>query len=79
MHNKLQKDEDEWFQIEIFNDDRRLPQSGLLWVKVYLRFSNSTKYQVSISYLSIDDDVIDSVMKNGEYSLTIWSSNGKNL
>lgn len=59
IQDKLQRDEDEEFQVEMLRDEDRLPTPGFMRVRVYSRFRNSTKYQLWVSYQSINDDEAD--------------------
>ncbi|KYQ53566.1 hypothetical protein ALC60_00093, partial [Trachymyrmex zeteki] len=62
IQDNVQRNNDEQFQIDMLRDANRLPQPGLLRVRVYSRFRNATKYQLWISYKSIDDNEIDDGM-----------------
>ncbi|KYN09817.1 hypothetical protein ALC57_18070 [Trachymyrmex cornetzi] len=56
IQDKSQRDDDEEFQLEMLRDNDRLPAPGLMRVRVYSRFRNTTKYQLWISYRPIDED-----------------------
>lgn len=55
IQDKLQRDEDEEFQLEMLRNENRLPTPGFMRVRVYSRFRNSTKYQLWISYRPVDE------------------------
>lgn len=49
VQDKLQRDEEEKFQLEMLRDVNRLPHPELLRVRVFSRFRNAAKYQLWIS------------------------------
>jgi hypothetical protein len=59
IQDKLQREESEEFQIEMLRDVQRIPQPGLIRVRVYSRFRNAAKYQLWISYRPTDDHDMD--------------------
>nr|XP_012217696.1 PREDICTED: uncharacterized protein LOC105669368 [Linepithema humile] len=62
IHDKLQREESEEFQIEMLRDVQRIPQPGLIRVRVYSRFRNAAKYQLWISYRPTNDHDMDDGM-----------------
>lgn len=55
IQDKLQREEQEVFEIEMLRDARRLPEPGFLRVRVFSRFRNQTRYQLWISYVPNSD------------------------
>lgn len=51
VQDKLQREENDEFQVELLRDQNRLPEPGFLRVRLYSRFRNRTRYQLWISYL----------------------------
>ncbi|RLU23819.1 hypothetical protein DMN91_004027 [Ooceraea biroi] len=68
VKDKLQRDEEEEFQLEMLRDVNRLPQLGLMRVRIFSRFRNATKYQLWISYRPTDDNEVDDGMDNDEHT-----------
>lgn len=66
IQDKLQRDEEEEFQVEMLRDINRLPQPGLMRVRLFSRFCNTQKYQLWISYRSTNDNEIDDGIDNDE-------------
>ncbi|XP_029173786.1 uncharacterized protein LOC114942563 [Nylanderia fulva] len=66
VQDKLQRDEEEEFQLEMLRDVNRLPQPGLMRIRVFSRFRNAMKYQLWISYQPTNDDEVDDGMDNHE-------------
>lgn len=50
VQDKLQREGQEEFQVEMMRAVQRLPQPGLIRVRIFLRFRNATKYQLWIAY-----------------------------
>lgn len=59
VQDKMEREGDEEFQIEMLRDAYRLPEPGLLRVRVYSRFRNATKYQLWIGYAP--DNIIEPI------------------
>ncbi|EZA56076.1 hypothetical protein X777_03921 [Ooceraea biroi] len=68
VQDKLQRDEEEEFQLEMLRDVNRLPQPGLMRVRIFSRFRNATKYQLWISYRPTGDNEVDDGMDNDEHT-----------
>lgn len=51
VQDKLQREENDEFQVELLRDENRLPEPGFLRVRIYSRFRNRTRYQLWVSYL----------------------------
>lgn len=56
VQDTLQRQAQEELQVEMSQDENRVPQPGLLRVRVFSRFSNSAKYQLWISYEPVIDN-----------------------
>lgn len=50
VQDKLQREGDEEFQVEMMRNELRLPEPGLMRVRIFSRFRNATKYQLWIAY-----------------------------
>ena len=46
IQNKIQKDNNKTFEVDMFGGTNRLPLSGLFRVRVFSKFRNAGKYQV---------------------------------
>lgn len=66
VQDKLQRDKEEAFQLEMLRDFNRLPEPGLMRVRVFSRFRDATKYQLWISYPPTDDNEVDDGRDNEE-------------
>jgi len=62
IQDKLQREESEEFQIEMLRDVQRIPQPGLIRVRVYSRFRNAAKYQLWILYRPTNNHNMDDGM-----------------
>lgn len=61
VQDKMQRDDSDEFQVEMLNNDNRLPEPGFLRVRVFSRFRNRTRYQLWISYFpnaNVENDPI---------------------
>ncbi|KAJ8685550.1 hypothetical protein QAD02_021343 [Eretmocerus hayati] len=56
VQDKLQRDEGDEMQIEMLRDHDRLPEPGLLRVRLYSLFQNASKYQLRITYTPAAND-----------------------
>lgn len=63
VQDKLRRDGDEEFQIEMLRHENRLPWAGLIRVRVYSRFRNATKYQLWIAYRSTLEEIENDEME----------------
>lgn len=50
VHDKLTRDDGDELQIELLQDNDRVPEPGFLRIRVYSRFRNATKRQLWIAY-----------------------------
>ncbi|XP_033212207.1 uncharacterized protein LOC117169809 [Belonocnema kinseyi] len=64
-NDRMQRDDTDDFQIEIFVNADRTPEAGLLRIKVFSRFHSARIHQLWIAYQSIneDDETIDEEVK----------------
>ncbi|XP_018401831.1 PREDICTED: uncharacterized protein LOC108778997 [Cyphomyrmex costatus] len=62
VQDNVQRNDDEQFHIDMLRDANRLPQPGLLRVRIYSRFRNAAKYQLWITYRPNDDNEVDDGM-----------------
>lgn len=56
VQDKLQREGEEEFQLEMLRDQNRLPQPGFMRVRVFSRFHNATKHQLWIAYIPTDEE-----------------------
>ena len=53
IQDKLQREENDEFQVEMLRDENRIPEPGFLRARIWSRFRNATRYQLWIEYLPI--------------------------
>ena len=52
VQDKVQRENDEVFQIEVLLNENRIPEPGFIRVRVYSRFRNAGRYHLWIAYIS---------------------------
>lgn len=55
VQDKLQRQDNDEYQLKLLRDEDRLPEPGFLRVRLFSRFRNSTQYQVWVAYRSVDE------------------------
>ncbi|XP_025264350.1 uncharacterized protein LOC112637886 [Camponotus floridanus] len=67
VQDKLQREGQEEFHVEMMRNVQRLPQPGLMRVRIFSRFRNATKYQLWIKYRHNNDqepaDAVDELIQ----------------
>lgn len=67
VQNKLQREGQEEFHVEMMRNVQRLPQPGLMRIKIFSKFRKATKYQLWIVYRPNNDqepaDVVDELVQ----------------
>lgn len=56
VQDKLQREGEEEFQLEMLRNQNKLPQPGFMRVRVFSRFRNATKHQLWIAYIPTDEE-----------------------
>ena len=51
IQDKLQREENDEFQVEMLRDDNIIPEPGFLRARIWSRFRNATRYQLWIEYV----------------------------
>lgn len=63
VQDKLQRDGQDEYQIEMSRDENRIPRPGFLRVRVYSRFRTATKHQLCISDIPTTEEEEDDEME----------------
>lgn len=51
IQDKLQRENNEVFPVEVHADENRLPEPGLLRARIYFRFRNQARHQLRVQYV----------------------------